>query len=125
MEEKWIDYDETNQSLWVRFMLKEWWYDDYDIIENFEENEEEYKFENDMWMTYTVYKNSIKWEPKFYELSITCRHCDKLHPYSERIIWRWKHYRDTEREFKRDWDFCSEVCLNNYLEENQDFTLDD
>jgi hypothetical protein len=112
------DIDENN--LWVRFDLKDWWYDDYDILVSFEEFDDRYEFKNNMSSKYTIEKKDIVWDPKFYELRIKCWNCDNKCLYSERINKKWIH--TDMNNLKRDRDFCSNNCVDEYCT-NENFQL--
>jgi len=115
----WLDLN--NPDLWVTFLLKTWFEDDYDTIVEFEETDDMYRFKIYDW--YDIPKDTVK-EYRFHEIGIECWECDWYCRLSEKVIGDWTYHKWTAKEFNRRWDFCSQECLNKYVSniENK-FTL--
>lgn len=87
-----------------------------DNIYNFSENDKEYIIDWDIYPK-AEYKNL-----RFFQLNKECWHCWKIHLFSD-IISQWFNITSWNWDtFVRDFNFCSEECIENYLNENTDIT---
>lgn len=126
-----IDIDLNNPNLWIAIRTKmkfsepiwEKIVDDtIEFVEWFIETEDEYIVKCSNWYDYKYKKSDVFWKHRFYELQSECWNCWKLIPYNERFSETWKHYKWTEKEFTRTWNFCSEKCVEDYVK-NNDFII--
>lgn len=115
----WIDL--SNPDLWVTFLLKRWFEDDYDTIVEFEETDDMYRCKVYDW--YNIPKDTVE-KYRFHEIGIECRQCNWYCRLSEKVKGCWIYYKWTPQEFERTWDFCCEECLNKYVNNPEnEFTL--
>lgn len=115
----WIDL--SNPDLWVTFLLKRWFEDDYDVIVDFEETDDAYRCKVYDW--YDIPKDTVN-KYRFYEIGIECRQCNWYRRLSEKVKGSWIYYKWTAQEFERTRDFCCEECLNKYVNNPEnEFTL--